>query len=385
MSPRAAVVYDCLFPFTSGGGERVYRRIAETLVERGYVVDFVTRVQWEGPPPAAAFRIVPVWEGEIYDADGTRRIASAVGFARAVRRHFRGDRDYDLVIASALPVLTLLGVRAGLGPARRRLVADWLEVWRWAEWRRYSGFLSGTIAWFLQGIGARSAPVHTVNSAFTARRLRAAGGRGPIVELGLVDFGGPSQPVRPAVLPPMVAVVGRLIPDKRVDLVLRSLVDARREIPDLTAIVVGDGPDRSRLEGAVRDLGLGDAVRFAGRVSDAELEEIVAGATASVSGSRREGFGLVVVEAAARGVPSVVVDAPGNAAAELIAGTNGRAVAESELAAGIVEVVRAGDFLRQSTSAWYREASGIRGLEPSIDAVLAAVPPARAAGPGKPE
>jgi glycosyltransferase involved in cell wall biosynthesis len=92
--------------------------------------------------------------------------------------------------------------------------------------------------------------------------------------------------------------------------------------------------------------------------------------------SRREGYGLVVVEAAARGVPSVVVQDPDNAAAELVEeGVNG-AVADSaapgELAAAIVRIHAGGVELRERTADWFRRNEEALSLERSLAAVLAA-------------
>jgi glycosyltransferase involved in cell wall biosynthesis len=74
--------------------------------------------------------------------------------------------------------------------------------------------------------------------------------------------------------------------------------------------------------------------------------------------SRREGYGRVVVEAAAAGVPSIVVRGEDNAAVELIdEGINGfvaPSAAPDDLAAAIVSVYRAGAPLRASTLAWFR-------------------------------
>ena len=73
--------------------------------------------------------------------------------------------------------------------------------------------------------------------------------------------------------------------------------------------------------------------------------------------SRREGYGIVVVEAAARGVPSVVVADPDNAATELVdEGENGFVAASAspeDLAAAILRVRDAGPELRASTAAWF--------------------------------
>ena len=91
--------------------------------------------------------------------------------------------------------------------------------------------------------------------------------------------------------------------------------------------------------------------------------------------SRREGYGMVVVEAAARATPSVVVAGEDNAAAELVVeGVNGaiapRADAEA-IADAIVRVAEGGFALRERTAAWYAENERTLSLESSLRAVLA--------------
>src|SRR5205814_9767184 len=92
--------------------------------------------------------------------------------------------------------------------------------------------------------------------------------------------------------------------------------------------------------------------------------------------SRREGYGLVVVEAAARGVPAVVVAGPDNAATELVdEGINGTIAADAsahELAAAIVRVYNGGPALRASAAGWFRRNADRLSLEQSLERVLEA-------------
>ncbi|MGO4276628.1 glycosyltransferase, partial [Paenibacillus sp. TAF58] len=110
---------------------------------------------------------------------------------------------------------------------------------------------------------------------------------------------------------------------------------------------------------------------------------LMASAAVLVNPSRREGFGLVVAEAAAAGTPSVVVAGEDNAAAELVHdGVNGfvaRSVAADELGAAILEALDAGDGLRVSTRAWFESARETQNLGRSVDELLAryAAPSAR--------
>src|SRR6201999_1349363 len=98
--------------------------------------------------------------------------------------------------------------------------------------------------------------------------------------------------------------------------------------------------------------------------------------------SRREGYGLVVVEAAARGTPSVLVAGPDNAAVELIEeGRNGFVAADDSpeaLAAAVWAVHEGGDELRQSTSAWFAANAQRVSLARSQEIVLGVYGSARA-------
>jgi len=92
--------------------------------------------------------------------------------------------------------------------------------------------------------------------------------------------------------------------------------------------------------------------------------------------SRREGYGLVVVEAAARGVPSVVVADPDNAATELVQeGENGFVAASAsveDLADAILRVGAPGPQLRERTAAWFERNTQRLSLERSLDRIAAA-------------
>lgn len=104
--------------------------------------------------------------------------------------------------------------------------------------------------------------------------------------------------------------VGRLQPRKGFDTVLRALRRLSEEKRDVVFVLVGDGPDRGRLESLARELGVTSHTVFAGSVSDAELAALYARADVFAMPSRTEGdsiegFGLVFVEAGANGVPVI--------------------------------------------------------------------------------
>lgn len=110
---------------------------------------------------------------------------------------------------------------------------------------------------------------------------------------------------------PRVTVVGRLVPYKRVDVVLRAVARLTDALPDIELVVIGQGPEAEPLRKLASDLGIAHLVDFRGFVeSHTDVLAAVAGSRAFASASEIEGFGIVVVEAMALGVPYVVTDIP---------------------------------------------------------------------------
>jgi glycosyltransferase involved in cell wall biosynthesis len=102
---------------------------------------------------------------------------------------------------------------------------------------------------------------------------------------------------------PLLGCVGVLLPDKGQDLLIRVLVDLRTEFPQARLLLAGDGPDRSRLERLAKQLGLGDAVIFAGFVT--AMEPVYAALDVFLFPSRFEGLGTSLLAAMSYAVPSV--------------------------------------------------------------------------------
>lgn len=135
---------------------------------------------------------------------------------------------------------------------------------------------------------------------------------------------------------PTLVHVGRLVSYKQVDHVLRAAQIARQSIPDLQLIIVGDGPQRERLERLSQSLDDGNGVTFAGFVPAATKLRLMAEAHAIVMASTREGWGLVIAEAAVLGTPAIAYDRPGLRDAVTAAGGTLVPAAPEALAAWIV-------------------------------------------------
>jgi glycosyltransferase involved in cell wall biosynthesis len=375
---RVCIVYDCLYPFTIGGAERWYRNLAERLASSGHEVTFLTRRQWErGDDPAVAgVRVVAVSPRMQLYTRGRRRILPPILFGLGVLAYLlRHRRRFDVVHTASFPYFSLLAAALARRRGSFRLVVDWHEVWTREYWREYLGSLGGRIGWRIQRACLRVSQRAFCFSRLHERRLRELGLRGELTRLE-GQYAGPVEtaPPRPARL--VAVFAGRHIPEKRVPAFVPALAEARRQIPDLRGEIYGDGPERPKVLRAIVESGLDGEVVAPGFVDAAVLEEALASALCLVLPSRREGYGLVVIEAAARGVPVVVVEGPDNAAVELVEPDANGAIAASaeprDLAAAIVHVHDRGAELRDAAAEWFRRNAPRLSLEGSFERVLEA-------------
>lgn len=118
-----------------------------------------------------------------------------------------------------------------------------------------------------------------------------------------------------------VGYFGRLSAEKGVDLLLTALARLGPTGADLRAFIVGDGPERSRLEAQAERAGIADRVAFLGFRTDARL--LMTEVDMVVHVPVYEGFGLVVLEAMAAGRPVIVNNAPGGLTEIVVPGETG--------------------------------------------------------------
>ena len=375
---RVCIVYDCLFPYTVGGAERWYRNLAERMVAEGHEVTYLTLRQWDrGTKLDLDERIRVVSAGPrmaLYTASGRRRVLPPLVFGLGVLWHLlRHGSRYDVLHTCAFPYFSLLAA-ALVRPLRRfDLVVDWFEVWSGSYWHDYLGGVGGRIGALVQRACALVPQSAYCFSRLHAQRLREEGLRGEVTILrGL--YAEDTAPVVPVAVDPVVLFAGRLIPEKQAPLGVAAIALASARIEGLRGEFMGDGPERVALEQAIVEHGLQGVVHARGFTDAATLDAEMRRAMCVLLPSRREGYGMVVVEAAARGTPSVVVAGEDNAASELIAeGVNGTIAPRSDpqsIADAIVQVHEAGLALRQSTTRWFNENEPSLRLESSLRTVL---------------
>jgi len=377
---RVCLIYDCLFPYTVGGAERWYRSLAERLVAEGHEVTYLTRRQWERgalldvDPRIAVVALEP--RRDLYTPSGRRKIGPPLLFGLGVLWHLgRHGRDYDVVHTASFPYFSLLAAATARRRGRYRLVVDWHEVWSRHYWDDYLGTIGGAIGYAVQRACARVRQQAFCFSRLHAQRLREEGLRGEVIVLE-GEYAGSLEPPQARPAEPLVVFAGRLIPEKRAPLGVAGVAAARATLPQLQGTFYGDGPDAGALSAAIAAADLGGAVTAPGFVPAETIDDALRRALCMLLPSSREGYGMVVVEASARGTPSVVVAAEDNAATELVEdGVNGVIVEQATpeaIAAAIVRVHDGGLAMRERTVRWFTDNAHRLSLESSLVTVLAA-------------
>ncbi|MFA5891767.1 MAG: glycosyltransferase family 4 protein [Actinomycetota bacterium] len=293
ISPLRLLICTPRFAPQVGGAETWTREIAAGLAARGHEVHVIARA-------------APGCESDVAGPVSVHRVhGGRAAFTREVARAVLRMRP-DVVLAqySALPPAVAAARRAHVPSLG--IVHD---VYGAAERIRVNGVAGGLARLVaLERAPAVLAPDgFLVPSAATGRGLaRIARGR-PVVVVpaGADHVAACRSPVRDFA---RVVFVGRLVPQKGVEDLLRAMRIVRARRPDAHLTVIGDGPDGPRLRALAADLGT--TVEFVGRVQDAVLDALVRGAGVLALPSTREGWGLAVTEAAARGVAYVAYDVP---------------------------------------------------------------------------
>jgi glycosyltransferase involved in cell wall biosynthesis len=384
---RICLVYDCLYPWTVGGAERRMRELAEALAAVGHEVTYLTRKQWADneEPVLPDISVVAVSREEpLYGPDGNRTIGEAVRFGAGVFRHLlRHGREYDVVHTVSFPYFSLLAAGAVRRRGRYRLLSDWYEVWSPEYWREYVGGGRARVARRIQRACARTRQEAFVFSRLHAQRLAEEGLRSAATVLwGEWADSAVDEATAPDEAALQVVFAGRQIAEKQAPRAVEAIARAAELVPGLTGVILGDGPQRPLVLETIDHLGAQDIISAPGFVDADVLDVTMRTALCLLAPTRREGYGLIVVEAAALGVPSVLAAGPDNAAVELVDdGVNGFVCANDgveELAQAIVRVHASGPALRDRTLRWHeRHVERVVEQDP-LGVILAAYEPASA-------
>ena len=315
-----------------GGSERYVEEVAKGLAALGWSVTVLCAAYPGSPREARRHDVRYVYRG-------SKVTVYLRGLLHALLH--RPDRVVD--VQNGLPFFTRLVRRTGVVVLVHHVhEQQWQVVY--PGWR-------GRLGWWLE---SRVAPrlyddcrYVTVSSA-SRDELRSLG----VKDIEVIHNGTDPAPPRqqPKSDAPTVLCVGRIVPHKQLEHAVDAVAAARDVLPDARLVVVGSGWWEDSLRAYVEERGLQDAVEFRGHVSEDDKHAAYDEAWVLALPSLKEGWGLVVGEAAGHGVPTVAYRSAGGPTESVHDGVSGVLVDNpDEFTATVIELLRDKD-LRQRLS-----------------------------------
>jgi len=329
-----------------GGAERYLEKVAAGLVERGCRVTIFC-VAYAGAAPDE------VVDGIRFVRRGSKLSVYLLGMWALLRRQL-GQVDVVVDVQNGLPFFTPL-------VTRRPVVVLVHHVHR-EQWPVVYPGLAGRVGWWIE---SHLAPrlyrdwQYVAVSRATRSELRELGVSGP--RIAVVHNG--SDPVVDVAARksanPSICVVGRLVPHKQVEHAIDAAAALVGEFPDLRLHVVGSGWWESELREHAAELVAAGTVVFEGHVSETRKQEIYEESWVMALPSLKEGWGLVVGEAAAHSTPTVAYASAGGTRESIVDGVSGILVdTPDELTAALRALLRDADGRRRLAEGARRHSAG---------------------------
>jgi glycosyltransferase involved in cell wall biosynthesis len=328
-----------IFPPDIGGPATYVPQIAAALVQRGHHITVLTlRDRVNGHVDAYPFRVIRL------PRKGFKPLRWLCTTAKVIQL----GRDADVLFVNGLALEAVLANSALRKPMVQKVVGD--LAWERATNRgwvqdRFEDFQKKRYGRKVEALKrlrtwwTRKADAVIVPSRYLAGWIAAWGVPGkrivviynasPAQEMSwkeeVAQDRGASPARIPLTMPVKLVTVGRLVPLKRVDKVIEAMVP----LDDLGLVIIGDGPERRRLQALARALNLTDRIYFAGQRSNEETLALMTSCDLFVLNSTHEGLPHVLLEAMSLGLP-VVTTAVGGTPEVVRDGENGRLIRVTE-------------------------------------------------------
>lgn len=349
---KIAFIYDGAYPWIKGGVEKRVYEIGRRLAERGHDVHCYCVGWWLDDNDESDIEVDGIkYHGvcgplQMY-VNGRRSIKAAIKFSLSLLGPLLREK-FDLIDCQNFPYFSCFTAKLACVFRSTPLLITWHEFWG-DYWYSYLG-RKGFFGKITEKIVSMMADYNLSVSQKTARDLENSG----INVLKVIPNGIDIECIEstePSNLSSDVIFAGRIIKHKNVDVLIRAIEILKKDILDIRCFIIGEGPEKQYLVKMVDDLGLNDNIKFFDFLDNHnELISMMKSSKVFVLPSIREGFGIVVLEANACGLPVVTVDHPDNAACDLINPENGAICNFSgkEIAKSVFRHLKSGGALRRS-------------------------------------
>jgi glycosyltransferase involved in cell wall biosynthesis len=321
---KIAIISDRTYPFFKGGGEKRYWDIAKELTLRNHEVHFYTG-QWPGMKKKEiieGIHLHGVYKVKQFYKNGKKSIFESIKYTYKLFPALL-KADYDIIDCEQMPLFSMFPAKLASIIKRKPLVLTYHEAWG-NYWFDYLGKLKGLVGlmieWNIVRLPKKIVSVSKETTIGLVKKLGVNPKKIITIPNGIniraIEKASASKEKSDLIY------VGRLLTHKNVDILINAIKYLDKNIK---LIVVGEGPEMSKLKELVIRLDVEKRVVFKGALKDEkQVYALLKSSKVLVLPSSREGFGLTIVEANACGIPAITVKEKDNAAQKLIKeGKNG--------------------------------------------------------------
>ncbi|ODS42993.1 MAG: hypothetical protein MSIBF_07020 [Candidatus Altiarchaeales archaeon IMC4] len=320
---KIAFVYDAVYPYVKGGAEKRIWELSKRLSERGHEIHLFGMKWWvgesvienEGIHLHGVCMAMP-----LYTQNGKRSIKQALWFSAALFPSLL-KKDFDVIDCSAFPYFQCFTSKACAMVKRKPLIITWLEVWGeyWYEYLgRSKGFVGRGIEKFASKLPDQIISISEKTRGRLTEELQVNNSKIVTIPPTGIDL-DEIRKIPKSKESFDIIFAGRLIKDKNADVLIKAISIVKEKIPNVKCVIIGEGPERKKIENLAEKLNIGNNIKFLEFMKDhRDVISYMKSSKIFVLPSTREGFGIVVLEANACGLPVIAIKHPMNAAEDLI-------------------------------------------------------------------
>ena len=323
---KIAIVSDAIYPYNKGGKEKRIYEISTRLAKKGFDVHIYCMKWWKGKENSriengvhlhAICRYYPLYIGK------TRSIKQGILFGLSCIKLIR--EDFDIIDVDNMVFFHLFPIKLVCILKGKIMIVTWNEVWGKDYWLNYLGW-KGIFGYLVEKFSILtpnkiiSISKHTTDKLRSGFRIKK---KIYTIPMG-VDF-EKIQQIKPAKEKSDVIFAGRLLSHKNIDVLIKSILLIKEKYQNIRCFIIGDGPEKQKLKALTGELKLQNNIRFLSFFENQNnVYSLIKSSKVFILPSTREGFGIVVIEANACGIPVITIQHKNNAAKDLIEeGKNG--------------------------------------------------------------
>jgi glycosyltransferase involved in cell wall biosynthesis len=368
------LIVEGVFPEKKGGLERWYKYISKAFVDQGHQVTYINFSQVNEIRDGVQYRSVQNKEWEYRDG-GKRSKNDSVQFAIRAAKILK-HLEFDIIYCSSVPILSVFTIWVISRMKSRPMVVEWFEYWTLKYWVRYEPGIAGVLGWALQFIALQLGETRTVFNSATSRSVHRnlilkkmtaiemmPGQCGNRLDL---DF-SPLNEIKENFM-----FVGRFVDEKQPSLAINCAISLRKSGWRGKLTLFGTGPNLNKLRDLIQEYEASDYIEIVVNATDGIIREAMHDSFVLFHPTRREGYGFVQVEAAFRGLPTILIRYPDNASTELNInpGLYASSGEVNQLTSVLLSAYKRQFEYKNATRTWALSASKTKSSESSVARIL---------------